>query len=219
MAAKLHSYKSESIEVSYDVKRCIHAAACVHGLPQVFNPQQRPWVNATAASADEIAAVVMRCPTGALHFTRYDGGAPETAAAENSIVVEANGPLYIQGQITLTTPSGQVTLQDTRLALCRCGASSNKPFCDNSHRQIEFADAGALGHHGLPETSTTTGPTPVQITPTTHGPLLVQGAISLQGSKDEKVYSSRRISLCRCGASTNKPFCDGSHSRVGFQSV
>ncbi len=218
MAAKLHSYKSETIEVTYDVKRCIHAAECVHGLPQVFNPQQRPWVDATAASTDEIAAVVTLCPTGALHFERHDGGAPEIAPVENTITVAANGPLYVRGQVTITAPSGQVTVQDTRLALCRCGASSNKPFCDNSHRQIEFSDDGDLGSNGLASTATATAPTPLLMTPSANGPLLVQGEVSLQGVKGEKVYSSRRITLCRCGASANKPFCDGSHSRVGFQS-
>ena len=74
----LRHYTSEAIDVSYDARRCIHAAECIRGLPAVFDTDRRPWILPTGASADAIAAVIENCPSGALHYTRRDGGARET---------------------------------------------------------------------------------------------------------------------------------------------
>lgn len=136
--AKIREYEGEGIVVRYDVLRCIHAAECVDGLRAVFDPDRRPWVDATAAPPDEIANVITRCPSGALNYQRIGGGEAETAPAENVIRVEANGPLYLRGQVEINDDQGRVVRADTRVALCRCGASENKPFCDNSHRRISF---------------------------------------------------------------------------------
>lgn len=135
------AYESQDITVVYDAQRCIHAAECVRGLPQVFDPASRPWIKPAVASADAIAEVVMRCPTGALQFVRKDGGAAEPVPAETTVAVSPHGPLYVRGNIEVLAPDGSVILKDTRVALCRCGASSNKPFCDNSHRLSGFQDA------------------------------------------------------------------------------
>ena len=58
------------------------------------------------------------------------------------------------------------------------------------------------------------------IQPSDNGPLLVKGPVHLVDSAgNEFRIDARNIALCRCGASQNKPFCDGSHARVGFHSV
>jgi CDGSH-type Zn-finger protein len=49
-----------------------------------------------------------------------------------------NGPLFVRGLVRMVDEDGQLIREDTRLALCRCGASENKPFCDGSHRRIGF---------------------------------------------------------------------------------
>jgi CDGSH-type Zn-finger protein len=67
-----------------------------------------------------------------------DGGEAESAPARDVIRVEANGPLYVTGQLEITDDRGRIVCTDSRVALCRCGASANKPFCDNSHRGIGF---------------------------------------------------------------------------------
>ena len=67
-------YKNDQIAVSWKPKLCIHAGNCFRELPEVFQPQSRPWVKVDAAAADKIAEVVMTCPTGALHFERLDSG-------------------------------------------------------------------------------------------------------------------------------------------------
>ena len=101
-----------------------------------------------------------------------------------------------------------------RAALCRCGASSNKPFCDNSHEKIEFKDFGAVGKSGV-----TTGVTGgvLKITPLKHGPLLVKGKLTMLSGSGRNAWQGDSVALCRCGASKNKPFCDGSHTESGFK--
>lgn len=217
-------YTDERIDVSYDATRCIHAAECVHGLPAVFDTGRRPWILPSGAGADDIAAVVARCPTGALHATRLDGGLAEDIPAENSIVPMPDGPLYVRGQLQLRSPEGDVTIDDVRMALCRCGQSRNKPFCDNSHRAADFRDpgtiAGATAGGGGTASSTPNGDgEPVSITPTTDGPLALEGAFILRTSDGGAQHHAVKATLCRCGASGRKPFCDGSHRRIGFRSA
>lgn len=59
-------YTDGTIRVIWREKKCQHAGRCVAGLPQVFNPQMRPWVDMSAASTGDIIAVVEQCPSGAL---------------------------------------------------------------------------------------------------------------------------------------------------------
>jgi hypothetical protein len=110
----------------------------MRGLPQVFQPDARPWVRVDEATADEIAAVVARCPSGALHVERLDGGVIEEPAGPTTIEPQPNGPLYISGPVRILDANGVVIREDTRMALCRCGHSRNKPFCDGSHETAGF---------------------------------------------------------------------------------
>ena len=131
-------YENSEIAVLWEPKLCIHAGYCFRGLPEVFQPEGRPWVKVDAGTADKIAEVVMTCPTGALHFERLDGGPQEPQPGETTIDARPNGPLYVRGKIRITGPGGHLIREDTRLALCRCGHSENKPFCDGSHRRAGF---------------------------------------------------------------------------------
>jgi CDGSH-type Zn-finger protein/uncharacterized Fe-S cluster protein YjdI len=212
MKRDVHEYEGRDITVSYDVARCTHARECVKGLPAVFDPDRRPWVDPDNASADELADVITRCPTGALHFERKDGGWEEQTPDENVVVPVANGPLYVSGDIEVTDEDEQPLLSDTRIAFCRCGASGNKPLCDNSHLDAGFEASGTVN-----ETSTSDA-TPVgtvTVTPTRDGPLHVDGLFEIDGQDGSK-YRSDDAWLCRCGESSNKPFCDGTHVKIGF---
>ena len=212
MASKVHRYNGQNVEVSYDAGRCIHAAECVHGLPKVFDPKARPWVDPDAATADELVAVVAACPTGALQVKRRDGGAGLEAPASNTLRVVEDGPVYARGELEILGTDGEVVIQDTRVALCRCGASANKPFCDGSHSKAEFSAAEGLGEGGVREGGADSGQ--LQVRPAANGPLIVEGPLTLCGGDEERAGS--RTALCRCGASANKPFCDGTHARIGF---
>ncbi|MCK9520609.1 MAG: (4Fe-4S)-binding protein, partial [Dehalococcoidia bacterium] len=126
-------YRSDAIEVLWEPSLCIHVGTCFRGLPEVFDPRARPWVNIEGASPEEIAAVVEQCPSGALHYRRRDGGPQEEAGSEVTVQPRTNGPLLLRGPIEVIDVQGNVVRTDTRLALCRCGASENKPYCDGSH--------------------------------------------------------------------------------------
>ncbi|MEV2238177.1 (4Fe-4S)-binding protein [Micromonospora sp. NPDC049891] len=69
------TYEGRSITVTFEASRCRHAAECVRGLPEVFDPGQRPWIRPDGAEAERLAEVVRRCPSGALQYELVDGGA------------------------------------------------------------------------------------------------------------------------------------------------
>ncbi|MDD9922265.1 MAG: (4Fe-4S)-binding protein [Boseongicola sp.] len=117
-------YSGEQIEISFDMKRCIHARNCFLKLPQVFDPSRRPWVDPDAASAEEIAAMVRTCPSGALTFAYTDGHAEEAAPGINRMATLENGPNALHGNLVV---DGQAM---TRATLCRCGKTKNPPICD-----------------------------------------------------------------------------------------
>jgi uncharacterized Fe-S cluster protein YjdI len=131
-------YETAQIAISWRAQRCVHSAVCLQGLPEVFDVRRRPWVLPEDAPADAIAAIVARCPSGALHVRRLDGGPDEAPDAEPTVITVPNGPLALRGDLTVTDLDGAVLRHDTRMTLCRCGASANKPFCDASHRRIGF---------------------------------------------------------------------------------
>lgn len=131
-------YRNEQIAVIWEPALCIHVGRCFRGLPEVFQPQNRPWVNINGATAERIAAQVRQCPSGALRFELLDGTAPEPLPDGVTIEVRPNGPLLIKGPVRITDPDGQLIRETTQCALCRCGQSANKPFCDATHRRIGF---------------------------------------------------------------------------------
>lgn len=138
------TYESDRIRVMWDATRCIHTGRCLQLLPQVFDVDARPWVDLAGADAEAVAAAVRACPTDAL---RYDGAgvAPEQPDEPTTVEVCPDGPLFLRGRIALRAPDGRELAEEYRVALCRCGASENKPFCDNSHRLVGFRDPGGLG--------------------------------------------------------------------------
>ncbi len=140
---------------------------------------------------------------------------------------------------TVATPTG------VQYVLCRCGHSGNKPFCDGAHRRVGFdgtevasrapnaqqavdcpggrlrararqtAQAQAVGDSVEPHFEPSIGL--VQATAKgVSGPLWVRGGVELIGADGQAYEVRNRVALCRCGASANKPFCDGSHVSSGF---
>ncbi|WP_412067973.1 CDGSH iron-sulfur domain-containing protein [Rubrivirga sp. IMCC43871] len=213
MDSKSYTYEGADATVTWDKARCIHFAACVHGLPKAFDTSRRRWIDPDAADPDALLAVVRRCPTGALHLQAPDGTDPEPTLETAQIVVGADGPLYVSGDVTVQTVDGEVLLRDTRVALCRCGLSANKPLCDNSHLD-SFADPGHLEDTGtLLDTAEVDAV--LTLTPRPDGPLLVAGPVTIVAS-DGTAVTKAKAALCRCGHSQNKPFCDGSHREAGF---
>jgi CDGSH-type Zn-finger protein/uncharacterized Fe-S cluster protein YjdI len=208
------SYTSEGITVSFDGVRCIHAAECVAGLPEVFDTRKRPWIQPGRSDLEAVTEVVLRCPSGALQFEREDG-VREAAPDKNSIDLVADGPLYVWGDVEIKNGEGGILYEETRAALCRCGASENKPFCDNSHKEAGFSHDGSLGENRLsPEAPNGQA---LVIVPIQNGPLLLSGKVELRDAAGEVSYEGGKAAICRCGRSANKPFCDGGHARTGWR--
>jgi uncharacterized Fe-S cluster protein YjdI len=135
MDIRFKDYPAQGATVKYSPRLCIHAAECVRGLPEVFKPDQKPWIEAQNASFEALAQTIARCPTGALQLEA--AGYSELAPEQPVFTLLENGPIYVRGQITFPN----TTIQTTRFALCRCGHSENKPFCDNAHQKGFAADA------------------------------------------------------------------------------
>ncbi len=131
-------YTAPEIDIYFDPRTCIHAARCVAGLPDVFVPDARPWIRPEKATADALADIVKQCPSGALHYVRKDRGAAEVPEATVSVTMVPGGPLYVRGDLDIVARDGSLVRHDYRVALCRCGHSQNKPFCDNSHIAAKF---------------------------------------------------------------------------------
>ncbi|WP_417526057.1 CDGSH iron-sulfur domain-containing protein [Marinovum sp.] len=200
------TYEGEAIAISFDMSRCIHARNCFLKLPRVFDPARRPWVDPDAAPAEEIAAMIRTCPSGALTFARRDGGCDEQPPRINRVSVWENGLLAVAGDLTL----GDDRMQ--RATLCRCGMSKIKPYCDYSHVEAAFHATGEPAEaEGAPQE-----PGPLEITARENGPLVLIGPAEVTTGTGRRVKQAGKLFLCRCGHSKNKPFCDGSHKEAGF---
>ncbi len=136
MGKRLQVYEADAITVTFDPNLCIHSRECVRGLPEVFDPASRRWIRPERASADRVDEVVGRCPTGALQVQRPDR--PEMPTPSVAVIrVAPKGPLYIRGRVRIENDDGTVLRESDAMALCRCGATANPPFCDGSHERRE----------------------------------------------------------------------------------
>ena len=135
MSNIIKRYQNNGITVVWEPAKCIHSKVCFDGLPKVFNPEQRPWVQLEGTENQTIIDQVAACPSGALSLE--DNAAPQIDS-KTEITVTANGPLIIKGELKLTLENGDQADTNSMLALCRCGASKNKPYCDGSHTKIGF---------------------------------------------------------------------------------
>lgn len=214
MSRKVHEFKGEEITVTFDRARCLHAEECVRGLPPVFDLSRRRWIDPSRADGESIVAVVERCPTGALHHRRHDGGPAEQPDLVNRVSVVPDGPLHVRGEVRIVREDGSEVLTDTRMALCRCGKSSRKPLCDGSHETTGFRHDGTVDRSGGDD-GAGSDPGPLRIRLMAGGPLRVEGPLEICGAEGVVVRKDQ-VALCRCGASGRKPFCDGSHGRSGF---
>ena len=132
-------YKAPSITVFFAGARCRHYAECIRGLPEVFDVTRRPWIRADLAEPEEVAEVVRRCPTGALHYQLADGE-PEEPDRPTTSTSDPRGPLLVRGDLVLETPEGAIP--ETRAALCRCDRTQSPPFCDGACDVNHGAPAG-----------------------------------------------------------------------------
>lgn len=203
-----------------------------------------------------------------------------------SIDIAPKGPFLVKGLQKLTDAEGNpVPMEKDTIALCRCGASKNKPFCDGTHSEIGFSgekeraeaypvreyegdeltvvdDIGICCHagecvKGAPDVffewdgderiskpdaadrqkiidvirKCPSGSLAYKLSGELHdeffdqeeifiskdGPLHVRGGIAFDNPDGQAPPTRDHYTLCRCGASKNKPYCDGAHKEAGFK--
>jgi CDGSH-type Zn-finger protein/uncharacterized Fe-S cluster protein YjdI len=209
--SRKQTYEGHAIRVHFDLDRCVHARQCVLGLPGVFRPDERAWIHPDDAPAEEIAAVIRTCPSGALTYERLDGGAEESSPEVNRARLWEHGPVEFRGDLTVAGEGA-----GTRAVLCRCGRSKNKPWCDNSHRDMGFKATGEPRIPDQQEHLTERGG-PLSLTPLQDGPLQAIGNLEVITGSGRRIDCSTETYFCRCGGSAKKPYCDGTHARIGFK--
>jgi CDGSH-type Zn-finger protein/uncharacterized Fe-S cluster protein YjdI len=214
-AEDAYEYHGERATVTWKGGLCIHIGECGRAKGELFVGGRKPWCQPDLAPDEEVADVIRRCPTGALSVRMTDGSDPETATAENTVNVAYNGPLFVRGDLDIDDAPDDVPGLRFRAALCRCGESKNKPYCDNSHEAAGFQDYGAVGEAGSP-LERKGGP--LEVRPVKDGPVLVKGNLTIVASGGRVAWQGTQAALCRCGQSGNKPFCDGAHRKAGFKS-
>ena len=211
MTGKVEEVRGRQVVIRFDGGRCIHSRNCVLGRPDVFVPNvEGEWIHPDRATPDEVAHLALVCPSGAITYERLDGGPQEAAPKVNTVHVRENGPL------ALHAPHAVADQPALRATLCRCGASQHKPWCDGSHTGIGFQATGEPATKQSQPLASRDGP--VTITPTLDGPLKIEGPLELVSGTGRTINRITETWLCRCGASGNKPYCDGSHRRIGFKS-
>jgi uncharacterized Fe-S cluster protein YjdI len=136
-------YTNGEVTIVWKPDQCIHSRICwsqLTGLPEVFNPAERPWIKPEASTTERIIEQVKKCPSGALSF--YMNAEAEQVAdvdVESLIEVAPNGPLLVYGNIVVKDREGNETHRTGKVtAFCRCGQSANKPYCDGSHIKAGF---------------------------------------------------------------------------------
>ena len=207
-------YPGKDADVTWDERLCIHIGECVRAKGELFVPGREPWCQPDVTTVNEVVEVCQRCPSGALVYQVKDGSSKEKPAARNTVNVTYDGPLFVRGDLVIEDAPADLAGTRFRAALCRCGQSKNKPFCDNSHEAGAFKDYGAVGEAG-PGLAAEGGT--LTIRAIKDGPLCLKGNLSIVASSGLMRWRGAEAYLCRCGASKNKPFCDGSHKGIGFK--
>ncbi len=208
----IETAEGRALTLMFEARRCIHARFCVTGAPTVFLANVKgPWLHPDTIDVERLAAIAQECPSGAIRYRRKDGRPDESAPPVNLAAIREAGPYAFRGAL-------QLDGRDIgfRATLCRCGASKNKPYCDGSHHEVGFSATGEPA-------SGQTDMLPVRdgalaIDPQPDGPLQIRGNLEITSGTGRVVARLTAARLCRCGGSANKPYCDGTHARIGFRS-
>jgi CDGSH-type Zn-finger protein/uncharacterized Fe-S cluster protein YjdI len=208
----VETVRSPGIELQFEGRRCIHARFCVTGAPKVFLANVKgPWIHPEAMPVAAVVEIAHLCPSGAIRYHRLDGGAQEQAPPVNLASIREGGPYAFRAPLVLDGEE-----YGFRATLCRCGASKSKPFCDGSHHEVGFNATGeplTTQADPIPEVDG-----PLAIDPQPNGPLALRGNLQIVSGTGRVVARTVTANLCRCGGSATKPFCDGTHAKIGFRS-
>jgi len=133
-------YEGKKITVFYNKELCTHAARCVAGSPDVFDPGKNPWIQPdNSEDIQKLQETLLKCPSGALSFkVEGEEEVSDFGLGEEKIRIARDGPYYVEGSIELEDTQFAEGASHEHYSLCRCGKSRNKPFCDGYHHDIGF---------------------------------------------------------------------------------
>lgn len=204
-------------------KRAASAAARIEQGPETTSQQTS---EAFVAFMDDSADQGTSTPTGKKDLTtsakaldrwfkerQKNHGAPRLLEVPNEALVTNAGPLQLTGNITMVNEDGSVQYAN-HISLCRCGHSGSKPVCSGEHLEKEFLNPGKITEAS--EISASQNPSKLTISVIKDGPITFRGRLRMHNQFGQECVKMRG-SLCRCGQSASKPFCDGSHSKTGFK--
>jgi uncharacterized Fe-S cluster protein YjdI len=140
MDPKEEQFTHGDLTVVWRKELCTHSERCFRELPAVFDPPGEAFMDLGAAPASVIMAQVDRCPSGALTCLVKGRPARPGAAETGHLTIELlkDGPILVKSGIVIRDAAGSEVNRPGPTALCRCGASGNKPFCDGAHAGIGF---------------------------------------------------------------------------------
>ncbi|MCT8338580.1 (4Fe-4S)-binding protein [Flavobacteriaceae bacterium TK19130] len=135
--ATTKEYSNGEVTVLWKPDLCIHSGKCTKGLPEVFKPKVRPWIQLDNSNTSDIVDTVKACPSGALSYYMNDVGKAEVDSERKNehmkVEVMKDGPLMVFGSITVQHDDGREEQKTKATAFCRCGNTGNAPFCDGTH--------------------------------------------------------------------------------------
>ena len=206
----IEEVRGKNVLIRFQADKCIHSRQCVLARPEVFVPNvQGEWLHPDAVPVDQVVAAATACPSGAIAYERLDGEAGEIPPGVNTARVRENGPLALHGELRV---NGQPV--GFRATLCRCGASKRKPYCDGSHTALGFSATGEPLTQESDALAVRNGPLAIDALP--KGPLKVEGNLEICTGTGRTILRTTKTFLCRCGQSSKKPYCDGTHNKIGF---
>ena len=201
----LQEYFGREITVYFNRSICSGAGACVRGLPTVFRSgDSSSWIFPDADTPEKIIERVKACPSGALAYRTDGGDVVVEESGEEKITVVKDGPYHVEG-IALDTPNAPTHGAASKYALCRCGFSKNKPFCDYSHAENGWRDGD---DEAAPQAASAA---PGETAEAGDGPIVADNEPALVQLKGGETHA-----FCTCGRSEGQPFCDGSHAGTAF---
>jgi CDGSH-type Zn-finger protein/uncharacterized Fe-S cluster protein YjdI len=208
--SKIEVAEGRQLSVLFEGRRCIHSRHCVLDAPSVFKANTPgTWIYPDTVAVEALVGVAHTCPSGAIRYRRHDGGAEESAPAVNQLRLRENGPYAVHAPLAIAGHD-----DGFRATLCRCGQSSNKPWCDSSHVAAAFVASGEPPSGAVDALAVRDGP--LDVVPLKNGPLQVRGNLEICAGTGRTVARVTEARLCRCGQSKTKPFCDLSHLAAGF---
>jgi CDGSH-type Zn-finger protein len=152
--------------------------------------------------------------------SRRDRSGADPAPARNALVLVEDGPVRLRGDLDVRDGTDGSRTRETGLVLCRCGRSGSKPFCDGSHHPV--FDAPGVDPNDAADAVAAAATAdagddhdPLVVTLRRDGPVHLAGPVVFVRADGER--STDETTLCRCGRSGSKPFCDGTHDAVGFE--